>query len=365
METLLESMPTHSMDRRALGHGATPAVADPRHGRRALGHAATAVALLVLLSACASSGGRTAVAPTEVDCPDDLQSQVRLTASAVPLTFPAALTINAGSANQPGLVARRVIVGVAPMGARGTRILSSSLSLTTIGGTLAGWASIGHDLAASRSIDILPGRLRIQPFAAGSRLTAQTMALDIFVTPGSAPIDESAITTGALWTVASKPTSPANLQITLTPLRHLTVFDFVQGTLTLELTGAAKKSAREHWRCSFTTQLELIDHDSVLPDLWVLRKTGQRGVESQWLAFNDPTTGPFRAVFSDVRTARGFASWLRETHTQSVGPYQLGLFRPNEPSSNAPLTSRLSVTVPFHEISPEDLQTLEVKRLGE
>jgi hypothetical protein len=191
------------------------------------------------------------------------------------------------------------------------------------------------------------------------------MALDVFVTPGSAPIDESTITTGGLWNAEHKPTPPGSLRITLTPVRHLTVFDFVKGTFSLDLTAATKPSAREHWRCSFTTQLELIDHDSVLPDLWVLRRTGRPGLESQWLAFNDPTTGPFRAVFSDVQTARGFANWLRETQAQSVSVYQLGLFRPNEPNPNMPLTSRLSVAIPLHGISPEDLQNLEVKRLGE
>ena len=325
-----------------------------------------AVTLVTLVSGCAGSGARTASAPTEVDCPDDIQSQVRLTASAVPLTFPAALNINAHSADHPALVARRVIVGVAPMGtARGITIFSSNLSLTTIGGTLAGWASIGHDLAASSAVDVIPGRLRIRPFTAGSRLSAQTMALDIFLTPGSSPIDESAITTSALWNAGRQPTAPGNLRITLTPVRHLTAFDFVKGTFSLELTAARKRSAHEHWRCSFTRQLELIDHESVLPEIWVLRKPAQPGAPSQWLAFNDPTTGPFRAVFTDLQTARGFASWLRETRTPTVGPYQLGLFRPAEPNPNTPLTSRLSVAIPFHGIAPEDLQTLEVKRLGE
>ena len=343
---------------RALGRGASARhAAPPAAGRSAVGAMGVALLTCIIVGGCASPGPIADSAPPEVDCPDNIQSEVRVTASAVPLTFPAALNINAGSAEHPGLVARRVIVAVAPMGtARGMRIFSSSLSLTTIGGTLAGWASIGHDLAASKAIDIIPGRLRIQPFITGSRLTAQTMALDVFVTPGSTPIDESAITAGALWNAEHKPTSPGSLRITLTPVRHLTVFDFVKGTFSLDLTAATKPSARERWRCSFTTQLELIDHDSVLPDLWVLRRTGRPGVESQWLAFNDPATGPFRAVFSDVQTARGFANWLRETQTQSVGAYQVGLL---------PLTSQLSVAIPFHGISPEDLQNLEVKRLGE
>jgi hypothetical protein len=381
MKNLLVLASARDEGRRALGRGAAGARSGGRRalersaagardgGQRVLGRGAAgavAVALLTLVSGCASSGGHTAVTPTEIDCPDDIQSQVRLSASAVPLTFPAALNINAGSPEHPGLVARRVMVAVAPTGAaRGMRIFSTSLSLTTIGGTLAGWASIGHDLAASNAVDIIPGRLRMQPFVPGSRLTAQTVAVDVFVTPGSAPIDESVITTGSLWNAEHRATAASNLQITLTPVRHLTVFDVVEGTLVLELTAAAKRSAQERWRCSITTQFQLIDHESVLPNLWVLRKSGQRGVESQWLAFNDPTTGPFRAVFSDVQSARGFAGWLRETRAQSVGPYQLGLFRPNEPNPNTPLISRLSVAVPFHGIAPEELQTLEVKRLGE
>lgn len=302
--------------------------------------------LVALLTACESHPRPAIVSgATETDCPDEMQGQVRLTASAIPLTFPTSLSINAGSAEHPSLVARRIMVAVLPTGtARGIKVLSSRLSLTTVGGTLAGWASVGHDLAASNAIDVIPGRLRMEPFLGGSAptLKAQTLALDVFVTPGSVPLDEPVISTGALWSADDKPTQPDSLRMTLTPIRHLTVFDAVVGTVALEVTAAvgAHRPAREYWRCSFSSRFELIDHESVLPDLWVLRKAGVRRAESRSLELNDPVTGPFRAIFNDPRTARGFAAWLRATHTEHVGPYRLGM-------------------------SIDELQNLEVERLGE
>jgi hypothetical protein len=308
--------------------------------------------LVALLTGCASYTPPADISgATEIDCPQDMQSQVRLSASAIPLAFPASLNINAGSAEHPSLVARRIMVAVSPTGtARGVKALSSRLTLTTVGGTLAGWASVGHDLAASNAIDVIPGRLRMEPFLRGSApaLKAQTLALDVFVTPGSVPIDEPVISTSALWAADRKPTPPDSLEITLTPVRHLTVFDVVEGTLTLEMTAAVHRPAHEYWRCSFSTRFELIDHESVLPDLWVLRKAGPRRAERRWLVLDDPKTGPFRAIFTDAQAARGFAAWLRTTNADRVGPYQLGLS-----------------AVRFLEASPRELQSLEVERLGE
>ena len=302
--------------------------------------------LMALLTACASHTRPAFVtAGSEIDCPDAMQSQVRLTASAIPLTFPASLNINAGSAGHPSLVARRIMVAVLPTGtARGIKVLSSRLTLTTVGGTLAGWASVGHELAASNAIDVIPGRLRMEPFLQGSAptLRAQTIALDVFVTPGSVPIDEPLVSTGALWSAENKPTQPDSLRITLMPARHFTVFDTVEGTVALEVTAAvtAHRPAREYWRCSFSTHFQLIDHESVLPDLWVLRKAGLRRAESLTLVLKDPVTGPFRAIFNDPRSARGFAAWLRATHAEHVGPYRLGM-------------------------SGDELRNLQVERLGE
>jgi hypothetical protein len=307
------------------------------------------ILVLAALTACEShpQGGT----GNEVDCPEEIQGHVRLAASSVALTLPASLNVNTLSAGHAALVGRRVMFSVLPTGAaRGIEIKSSGLTLTTIGGTLAGWAAVGPDLAASNALDVIPGRLRIQPFLRSSALKPQTMALDVLITPGSAPIDEPVMTTSALWGADLTPTPPDSLQITLTPVRHLTVFDTVEGTFTLEVTELPSRPAHDYWRCSFATRFELIDHDSVLPDLWGLRKTGQRGAENEWLALDDPSTGPLRAIFADLQTARGFAGWLRASRATRIGAYRLGL---------------LDIAVPFHEVSLQELQTLEVKRLGE
>jgi hypothetical protein len=322
--------------------------------------------LLTVLPGCASRPTQTSAA-TEIDCPAETQSQVRLSASAVPLTFPASLSINAGSAEHPALVARRIMVAVSPTTAtRSIQVLSSNLTLTTVGGTLAGWAALGHDLAASNAIEVIPGRLRIQPFLGSTpALQAQTTALDVFITPGSTPIDEPALSVAELWNAERKPISPESLRVVLTPVRHLTVFDVVDGTLTLELTAKPNRSSHEYWSCSFSTRLSLIEHDSVLPDLWSLRTTGRRVAANQWLALDDPATGPFRVIFTDPQAADGFAAWLRATRAGRAGHYRLGLFQLEARDIKLPATARQRIGLPFHEMSPEELQSLEVKRLGE
>jgi len=196
-------------------------------------------------------------------------------------------------------------------------------------------------------------------------LKPQTTALDVLIVPGSAPIDEPVITTSALWHADLTPIPPDDVRVNLTPVRHLTVFDVVEGTFTLQVTGARSRSAHEYWSCVFTTPLQLIDHDSVLPDLWSLRKSGPRGAPNEWLALSDPSTGPFRAIFSDLQTARGFASWVRASGATRIGTYRIGLFQPDREDGKTPPAGKRNSVVPFHEISREEMQALEVKRLGE
>jgi hypothetical protein len=322
----------------------------------------------MFLAACQTSvpTKTTASAVAGATCPDDMQDQVAVAASAVPLAIPPELTAAADSTEHPSLVARRVIVSVAPRAAaQGARLFSSVLTMTTVGGTFTGWGTIDRDLERSTALDIIPGRLRVQPFLTSATIHAQTMTMDVLVTPGSTPLDELAIGTGPLWLSLQHPTRPDELRITFTPVRHMTVFDVVNAKITLDVTAARARPTREFWHCTFENRFELIDHESVLPNLWGLRKTGRRGEEDQWLALNDPSTGPFRAVFSNPEAAHGFADWLRATGATLVDKYPLGLFQLDEPDVDTPPAANRAVAVPFHGISTEELQILEVKRLGE
>lgn len=300
-----------------------------------------------------------------LDCPAQISDEVRLAAAAVPLTLPTELAAAASSADHPNEVGRRLTISVSPRGgARGMSVFSSTLSLMTTGGTLAGWARLGEGFASSNAVDITPGRLRIQPFLRSSTLEPQTMVVDLLVVPGSAPIDEVAIKPAALWDGEMRAVRPESVQIGLTPLRHFNVLDKVNGRVTLQLTAAHSRRARQRWNCSFEGRFELVDHEAVLPDLWSLRVTGLRGAADQWFALADPTSGAFRAIFTDARVARSFAAWLRATKAAEVGHYKVGLFQ-LEPDENTPPAARRIPATPFHPLTQEDLQALEVKRLGE
>lgn len=327
----------------------------------------TGLLISLLAAGCKSSSSTTPLGGiSEADCPDDIEKQITLSASAISLNPPAPLTINAEVGNYPAKVARRVMIAVTAQDrARDMRVLSSTLSMTTLGGTLAGWAAIGPDLASSNAVDVIPGRLRIRPFLGTAKLKNQTMAVDVFISPGSVPIDEMTVATTPLWTAEQQAVQPDAVQLELSTVRHLSVFDVVEGTVQLELLGAPSRSAREHWHCSFVSRFELVDHDSVLPDLWGLRVIGGHATANQWLALDDPTYGPFRAVFVNPERARGFAAWLRATTTTRVSQYTLGVLQLKEPEPGIAPASNRSIATPFRGLSDSELSLLEVKRLGE
>lgn len=317
------------------------------------------------LAGCQSTGGGqpSPAALEDAGCPEGMQDQVRVAASAVPLEMPAELAHGAEANAHLGQFARRVIVSVAPKSAvRGAKVFSSTLAMSTVGGVFAGWATLDRGQERFNALDVIPGRLRIQPFLNSKSLQAQTMTVDMLVSPGSQPLDELAVSTSPLWSNEQLPVRPEDLRLAFTPVRHMTVFDVVDAKLTLDILGS---DAHGLWRCSFESRLELIDRASVLPDLWGLRKTGFKGNQSEWLALDDPTTGPFRAVFTNPEAARGFSDWLRATHATRIEKYSLGLFRPEEPDSHTPPAATPTVAATFHGASQEELGKLDVRRLGE
>ena len=324
--------------------------------------------IVSVLAGCQSISGEQPhpVALDEATCPEAMQDQVRIAGSAVPLAIPEELTRGSEENGHHDQFARRVIVSVAPKStALGAKVFSSTLTMTPVGGVFAGWAAIDREQERSQALDVIPGRLRIEPFLNSRSLQARTMIVDVLVKPGSTPLDELAITTTALWNGEQRPVRPEDLRLTFTPVRHMTVFDVVDVKLTLDVTATSQHGTQGLWHCSFESRLELIDRPSVLPDLWGLRETGHRGEEDEWLALNDPTTGPFRAVFTNPVAAQGFADWLRATRATQVDKYPLGLFQLEAPESDTPPAANRAVAVPFHGISLEDLQVLDVKRLGE
>jgi len=297
-------------------------------------------------------------------CPAELQAQVKVFASGAPRTIPPELAVDTGLTN--AVVGRRLLVSVSPSGAaRGVRIISSALAATTFGGTFEGWAAIERD-GTGRALDVSPGRLRIAPFLSGSTLQPQSISLDLLVVPGAMPVDEMAISAPQLWSQDRQPISGAGLQISLTQLRHFSVYDAVEATIKLEFVALGSRSASDRWECSIENHITLVDRAAVTPPLWDLRKSADRGRSEYWLALFDGRTGPFRAIFTSPADATGFARWLRQTHSTRAGAYQLGMFRP-EYSDGARRTVPVdhSVIDSFQPASSDDLNNLVVGRLGE
>jgi hypothetical protein len=307
----------------------------------------------------------TAVVTARPECPADLQSVAMLSAAAVPVGVPEALRANAGNLASDGMVGRRITVSVAPAAAaRALRVGSSTLTLATLGGTLAGWAV---SAPAGRALDIIPGRVRIQPYLSSSRLRPQTSTLDVLVIPGGVPVDEMTVTVPALWGSDRRPLPAEALRISLTAVRHLTVFDAVDANITLEV---ILGRSRQWWTCSISSHFELVDHDSGLPALWDLHTPRQAGHPESWLALYSAATGPLRMIFTSPALAHAFAQWVLESGATRAGPYDLGLLQPDEPGRPGAPGRRPSLSADrpsadsYRPLARESQGALQVGRLG-
>src|SRR5581483_2479178 len=218
-----------------------------------------ALSIAPMLAGCQSTGAEppSPAALEDATCPDGMQDQVRIAGSAVPLEIPQELAQGSETTDHRSQFARRVIVSVAPGSmARGARVFSSTLTLTTVGGVFAGWAMIDRDQERVKALDIIPGRLRVQPWLDSKSFQAQTTTIDVLVKPGSTPFDELAITTTPLWSGEHHPVRPEDLQLSFAPVRHMTVFDVVDAKLTLTVMAATGKGGgRGLWRCSFENRV--------------------------------------------------------------------------------------------------------------
>jgi hypothetical protein len=347
-----------------------------------------AAAMLTLIALVGCAGTRDASVGEdrliEHPCPAELQGQVAVSAAAVPRSIPLELTADEGFVKTYGVVGRRIMISVAPMdAARGMIVLSSTLAITTLGGTFEGWAALSDEVASPdatrhagvpsrtrrpnpaerQAIDVLPGRLRIRPFLGAPTLHPQTVMLDVLVTPGGVPVDELVVNEGPMWTPDQRPIPPDSLLVTLTPARHFTAFDVVEGKISLEFVATNSHSAHERWRCSFDTNVTLVEPDAERPPLWDLRTPVRGGKKKSWLGLYDPTIGPIRAIFTSPAAANGFASWLRQTGALRAGQFQLGMLQPADARSRAP--AEHSIADSFQPASADELNALTVGRLGE
>ncbi len=314
--------------------------------------------LTVLASGC--EGARDRIPTIDDECPSELERQVTLSGSSVPITVPAEIALAHPGAQT--LLGRRIILAVTVGDrARGLRLFSSSLSISTVGGTFAGWAELERDARPGRALDLLPGRIRIRPFLGA--LQAQTTSLDALLIPGGVAVDEMTVSMPALWTEDQRPIEPQALQPTFNPARHFTAFDAVSATITLELV-LGKSSHR--WTCSFDTEVRLTGREETLPPLWGLTRIARGGPPKLWIALYERSKGPIRAVFNDPASAQGFARWLGETAATRAGDYRLVVLSDDdaEPHPGA-LRSGPAITGDVRSLTVEDTRALKVTRLGE
>jgi hypothetical protein len=311
--------------------------------------------LIALLLGCQAAPLR---APGHVEpaaCPESLEGAVRIFAASIarptPTDLPGALELG-----------RRLTISVRPEpAARGLRLASSELTITTAGGTFKGWAQVDPHHA----VDIIPGRLRVSPFPLGSRMAPQTMHVDVTLVPGASPIDEMAVASASLWDGEQRPIAADEVKVSLEPLRHYRMHDGVEAKVRLEFVAARSRSS-EPFQCSAEIRSTLVDHEEAIPPLWDLRRSVQNGRPQWWLALFDSRSGPFRAIFTSPAAAQGFASWLRQTHATRIGPFQLGLFRPDYlPNGARTAPVERFVIDSFRAAEPGELDTMTAGRLGE
>lgn len=328
---------------------------------------------------------------TPADCPDELRERVRVAASATAISLPDRLSPQFGTRRSEELLARRLLISAAPArGAAGVTVSWSALTVTIVGGTFAGFMSAAEtgdartgeihavgsrsgavvrsgtwEVARNRAVEVIPGRVRVEPFLSASKLHAETIALDVTVVPGGVPEDKMTVSLPPLWTPDGHPIPWETLEMAVSAERHFTVFDVVEAHVTVDVDGTGSAGSGGLWRCSYETRFTLVDHDSVLPALWDLHIASREGKPKRWLALFEPAVGPFRAIFTDVQAAQAFASWLRTTGATRAGRYQLGLFEADEGRSQSTIPSDRDIASKFRPASSDDVRILTVGRLGE
>jgi hypothetical protein len=238
-------------------------------------------------------------------CPAEFQGEVRIAASAVAWKLPADL------AQRDGLnpvLGRRILVSISPRGgAYGMQIASSELAVTPLGGTFRGWAQISgssrHETAAAQTtgIEVTPGRLRVTPFLRTSKLQPQTLLLDVILAPGAEPLDEMVISVDDFWDASRHSLPPEQINLSLEPLRHFTVYDRVDAIVSSTFTTAPSSAFLGTTKCTAETRVTLIDRESSAPPLWDLRKSAPTGRSEWWLALLSAN----RVAPGDIQKSRG------------------------------------------------------------
>jgi hypothetical protein len=305
------------------------------------------------------------------DCPDSLEGQVQLRAEVRPTELSAA-DLHANSIATTGSLSRRLLVSVIPAGLRSEdRIVWSTLSVDSYGGTFLGWDRLQTESDPSQkqseiaTVAISPGQLKITRVAQRKTNLAGMHSIDMLIMPGGVVVDDTVVRIPNLWQADGTATPAATLTPQFVPVRHPPGLDIVEATLQLDFVVRIGKT-REEWSCSADTRVTLVDQDLLRQPFWDLGLAPPNSARREWLAVIAPDRGAVRLVFESPATAQAFADWLRSTRSAQLGPYELRVFRQANRRSGrsfGPLTEEAMQTL--RPLAAEDLRALTVGPVGE
>lgn len=322
----------------------------------------------VILSACTAAAHRaefSAGYPVH-DCPDYLEGQVQVRAEVRPAQLSVA-AFHANSIVTTGSVARRLLVSVVPAGlSSADRIVWSTLSVASYGGTFLGWDHLQTQSGPPQkqleiaTVALSPGQVKIARVAQRKTNLAGMHSIDVLVMPGGVAVDDTVLRIPNLWQENGVPTPAGALTPQLVPVRHPPGLDIVEATLQLDFVVRIAKT-RAEWSCSADARVTLVDQDSLRQPFWDIGLAPTNSARREWLAVFAPDRGGVRLTFESPATAQAFVDWLRATGSTQLGSYELRVFRPANPRNVRPFGSLTEAAMrTFRPLAAEDMRALTV-----
>jgi hypothetical protein len=336
-------------------------------------HALLLSLVAVVLSACSAPARRPEFSsgyPVH-DCPEALEGQVQLRAEVRPTQL-SETTLRQNSIATVGSLARRLVVSVIPAGlSPDDRIVWSTLSADSLGGTFLAWDRLQTQSGPPdrqseiSTVALAPGQLKVSRVAQHKTNLAGMYSIDVLLMPGGVAVDDTVLRIPNLWREDGTPAPASALTPQLVPVRHPPALDIVEATLQLDFVVRVGKT-REEWSCSADTRVTLVDQDALRQPFWDVGLAAPNSARREWLAVFAPDWGGVRLTFESPANAHAFADWLRATRSTLLGSYELRVFRQANRRGGrpfGPLSAEALQT--FRPLSAEDLRALTVGPVGE
>lgn len=318
------------------------------------------------------------------DCPDRLNGQVKLRTEVRPVELGAA-AMQRPSIATTGFLGRRLVASIIPSGLQsGDRIVWSTLTVASYGGTFLGWDRLridarpdgvwsdgkettpGHERVDElSSVTFSAGELKIARAARGKRDLAGIVSIDVVVQPGGTVVDDVVVSIPQLWDANGEPLAAKELAPQLLAIRRPPGLDIVQSTVELNFVIREGKSGDE-WSCFAEDRVTLVDRASLRQPFWDLGLAAPNSSRREWLALFDPALGAVRLVFDNPASAHALASWVRATRSTQLGRYALTAFRqPDHPGASPFGPTNEEAMRTLRPVTANDLDAIAVGPAGE